>query len=348
MKALTVKEFCKDFIFHFLVFNGLYMLYDIMKSYPGPIRFDVVDGILDLGWRLIPVYCLYITYCVLFYHLFFKKVLLHEKPKRLIIIFISLMMCFFIGEFLLVNSLIASRRVPQTIIWFDPVYLFTFIIFTVYSIAYSSIRGFSWIRVQKLRVEKENAVASLQNLRSQIEPHFIFNSLNSVYALSMDEKAQKTAESIEELSGLFRYSLKDSGKATVPVEEELGFIEKYIHLHKIRIQENDRTKISTSIFWDKKPASIVPMLAIPFIENAFKYGISFRNNSFIDIRISVENSKFQLQVRNSHYEDEINVTNGCGLKNTRIRLELLYPGKYFLEEKRDKPVYEVVLNINLV
>lgn len=348
MKKLTITTYFKELLMNFVIFTILCVLVCVMIFYPRTVPLTVLYQFLEASPTL--VYGL--SYCILFYHIFFKSILTHAKLKTVLAYFFLLITGFYLCDTVYMNYLFWTRRKAFNtsfhITVSEPTMVFRMIMFTAYAITYSFIKGFAWLRVQKLKAEKERAVASLQNLRSQIEPHFIFNSLNSVYALSIEEKASKTTESIEELSSLFRYSLKDSNAHTVPIEEELGFIEKYIHLNKIRIQENDRIKINTNMLWDKKPASITPVLVITFIENAFKYGISLKRESVIDIHVSVEQGKFNLQVRNSLHEDNTGTKNGLGLKNTRDRLELLYPGKFSLEEKQHGFMYEVTLNLNLV
>ncbi len=235
----------------------------------------------------------------------------------------------------------------RQIVWFDLTTIFRFVMFTGYAIAYSLIKGLTWLRLQKVKSEKELISASLSQLRSKIDPHFVFNSLNTAYALSMEENALKTSASIEELSALFRYSLAESTTEHVPIQKELEFIERYIHLHKIRVDESEKIKITTSILWDKTPADIVPMLLVNFIENAFKYGISATKPSFIEIHLSIKNKKLNLIVRNSMHVSNNVGSNGIGLKNSLERLELLYHDNYTLQEKEEETMHEIILDINL-
>lgn len=343
MKKFTIKAFLIEFITHLVIFFSLCILYVIMLTYPDAFDFSNFLSLKEL-WPTI-VYGL--TYCILFYHFFFSKLLLHTRLKILLVTLTLLIAGFYTCDILFQNYLNRIRHYNK-VDFFEITTLFRLAIFTVYAILYSSVRGLAWLRIQRFKIEEEAAKASLHNLRSQIEPHFIFNTLNNVYALSIEEKAGKTSESIEELSSLFRYSLKDSRVEKISIQDELDFIEKYIHLHKIRVQQNDKTKIETSIFWDKKPSQIAPMLLITFIENAFKYGLSFKRKSFIEIKISVKDRKLHLLVKNSINEDTNIAQNGLGLENTRKRLDLLYRSNYTLDEVHEKFIHEVILNINLI
>ena len=345
MKTLTIKAFIKDFVLLIVILYVVSIIYYIMLSYPGPINKHDLLGIFSLMITATMIYGS--IFCVLFYHLIFKQILLRAPLKRILKRIVLLLISFFVIDICNMNFFFALRHQLDAIVWFDPTTVLRFLIFAGFAVVYSYIRGLIWLRVQKANTEKEMASASLHRLRSQIEPHFVFNSLNSVYALSMEESASKTSESIEELSTLFRYSLKESSLDKVPIENELEFIEKYIHLHKIRLSESQRSQVITSISWDKKPAVIAPLLLINFIENAFKYGISANKPSFVEIHLSVEDRKLLLIVKNSTHQDYKGVQNGIGLKNTQDRLELVYPGNYTLQRKEDEKVHEMILTIKL-
>ena len=345
MNTLTIKTFIKDVVLLLVILYVVAIVYYIMLRYPGSIDKRQLLGVFSLSSTSVMVYGS--IYCVLFYYLIFKQILLRAHLKRILKRLVLLTTSFFVIDICNMNFLLAQRNQLDSIVWFEPTTVLRFLTFTAFAVVYSYIKGLIWLRVQKANTEKEMANASLHRLRSQIEPHFVFNSLNSVYALSMEENASKTSESIEELSTLFRYSLKESSIDKVPIENELDFIEKYIHLHKIRLSESQRNQVTTSISWDKKPAVIAPLLLINFIENSFKYGISTSKPSFIEIDLSVEDRKLSLVVKNSIHHDHNGVQSGIGLRNTQDRLDLVYPGKYTLQRKEDEKVHEIILTIKL-
>jgi sensor histidine kinase YesM len=219
--------------------------------------------------------------------------------------------------------------------------------FFAYTIAYSFIRGICLFREQKVLLEKENIDAQLKQLHAQIEPHFIFNTLNTIYALAIEEKAKKTSLCIEELSDLFRYSFRENACKQNRFAEELSFIEKFIHLNEIRFSNNENSKVITQIEWDKKPAQIAPMLLINFIENAFKYS-SLKENSSISIFLSIVEKKLSMIVKNTIKTNKELLQNGIGLSNTKKRLDMVYRNNYTLQHTENDNVHVASLQINLV
>lgn len=348
MKKLTFKSFIAELLINMGIILILAFIFTVMETYPG---FSNLGPIWAEFIFSLPIVIIWVTYAVLFYHLFFRRINEQKKPRTAWRNLAILTLCAFLTD----------QVYGPVKVYFDPVYggyisydstisvsgIFRFIMFAVYAIFYSFIRGYIWQRQQKLIIEKENAKAGLQNLRSQIEPHFIFNTLNNVYSLALEEKADRTSEAIEELSGLFRYTLKESDKEYVPVEDELEFIEKYIQLHKIRIGDNSEVSIETSIEWDKKPAKIAPLLLISFVENAFKYGISMQHVSFIHINLKIKDAVLLLTAENSIQSKNNVLQNGVGLSNTKKRLSLLYSGRHTLQENYDNKKHSVQLEINL-
>jgi len=363
MKTSSVKTFFRDLIFLLMIFVPLIAI--LPEFYlPGfsPFTKDarsaevhsVVFALLYsrdnffLNWVFIIRVFYGNIYCVLFYHLIFRKILLRSSFKKILFLFFALTICYFTIDIFLTWLYLLSRNELDRINLFWQPFLDYFVGFVfLFAILYSTIRGLSWFRLQKIESDKHLIQASLSQLRSKINPEFVFNSLNSLYALSVLENAPKTSQSIEELSSLLHYSLSERTMDKVPIQNELDFIEKYIHLHRIRIYESDKIKVTTSIFWDKKAAEIIPMLLVNFIENAFKFGISATKPSFVEIFISVESKILNLIVRNSVHAASADNTNGFGLNNSQERLKLLYHDRYTLKQKRDETLHETILNINL-
>lgn len=343
MRSLTVKIFFQDLLKHFLLLTVISIIYYFMLTYPR--NFDFKEMLLLV--IAIPVMILGISYYILFYHLFFRKILAKNEIKNLLPILLLLCIGYLILDNLILNFGLFFRYNDHKFIWFSQSSIIRFFIFTLYAIIFSYVRGFSWLRDQKNQSDKEKSIAIIKNLRSKIEPHFILNSLNTVYALSLEEKAKKTSQSIEELSSLFKYSLIDSDFDRVPIQAELEFIEKYVHLNTLRIHQNKNVKIDFSINWDKLPCEIAPMIIITFVENAFKFGISYKRDSNIKIEILVKNRTFKMIVKNTVHHENLCTKFGIGIKNTRARLDLLYKNSYTMVENIDEFAYELVLTINL-
>ncbi len=197
------------------------------------------------------------------------------------------------------------------------------------------------------KIEKEKLSAELAALKMQINPHFLFNTLNNIYATAI-VKSPETAEMIERLSEMMRYTMHENHAEKVDLADELQYIENYIELQKLRLEDklNLEYKIN-GIFFGKQ---IAPMVLIPFIENAFKHGINAEENSRVLIEINCGETDFELFVQNnkvkiSHITME---RSGLGIENTKSRLELIYPTKYQLVIQETPGVFTVNLSIELL
>lgn len=208
---------------------------------------------------------------------------------------------------------------------------------------YSEETKLQEIRQQKLEAE-------LNFLKGQIHPHFLFNTLNNLYALTL-KKSNAAPEVVLKLSELLSFMLYECNSPTVALDKELKLIENYIELEKIRY--DDRLTTSYKVKGDISDSRIPPMLLLPFVENAFKHGTSDSlEEVWVDINVEIEHQKLTLSVRNSNGHDseekeEFDYQKGIGLKNVNRRLELLYHEFYRLETSDDADSYSVFLEIEL-
>ncbi|HEY5826526.1 MAG TPA: histidine kinase, partial [Cyclobacteriaceae bacterium] len=193
-------------------------------------------------------------------------------------------------------------------------------------------------------LEKEKLAAELKLLKSQINPHFLFNTLNNLYALTLNHSS-KSPEVVYKLSQLMSYMLYDSNQSEVSLEKEVEYIQNYIALEKIRYSNLD---ISMNVFDELKDVRIAPLLILPFVENSFKHGASSQLSSgFIRIDISVQAQTLVIKVENSKIDPEIpRRPSGIGLQNLRKRLELIYPERHTLQIFDEEDVYLVILKID--
>ena len=202
--------------------------------------------------------------------------------------------------------------------------------------------------IQKEHAEKEKLQreTELKYLKEQVNPHFLFNSLNSIYALSR-QQSPETPELVMQLSELMRYQLESSKKDAVLLKEELEFIENYLLLEEKRLSK--RCKVEFLIKGDVKGLKIAPMLLIPFVENAIKHGARSTNeNSTIDITVSIKNAQLNLIIDNSKPANTIvSERKGLGLENVKRRLKLLYPNSHELKIDDKANSYHVNLAIDL-
>ncbi len=202
--------------------------------------------------------------------------------------------------------------------------------------------------IQKENEEKEKLQKEMEltYLKEQVNPHFLFNSLNSIYSLAR-QQSPETPELVMQLSELLRYQIESAKKETVLLKEELEFIENYLLLEEKRLSK--RCTIEFLIDGDVSRLRISPMLLIPFVENAIKHGAQSTNEqSTIDISVSIKNNTLHFCVDNSkpHKVSSLKRT-GLGLENVRRRLNLLYPNSHLLEIDDKEEKYHVNLSIEL-
>jgi two-component system, LytTR family, sensor kinase len=205
---------------------------------------------------------------------------------------------------------------------------------------------FSFLRNQneKKALENANLNAEVNFLRSQINPHFLFNTLNSIYSQA-HSKSENTEYSILKLSDLLRYVLYDSGGNKVELIKDIQYLSNYIDLQKIRL--SSKVTINYTVKGQLKGYDIAPLLLITFIENAFKHGISYTNASAINIEIYVFEETLTMMISNPVVERNSFTPGGLGLKNVIRRLDLLYSGKYKLDIQQGDSLHIVNLKLDL-
>ncbi len=198
---------------------------------------------------------------------------------------------------------------------------------------------------QKKEMEAEKLSSELAFLKSQVNPHFLFNILNNICSLAR-KKSDETENAIIKLSQIMRYMLQDSKDEKVSLEKEVDYLQSYIELQRLRLSES--VIIDFSSEGRCELLSIEPLLLIPFVENAFKHGVSYQESSAIHIRLTCQGHAISFVVENHIAKPRGGVTeqgSGIGLKNVTRRLELLYPGKHQLKISDDDNQYKVELDI---
>ena len=219
----------------------------------------------------------------------------------------------------------------------------------------------SWI-IYKRRLEGDEEIfvlkrelgqsnANFDFLRSQINPHFLFNALNTIYGTALQEKAERTSVGIEKLGDMMRFMLQENMQEKIALSREIDYLENYISLQRLRTDANPVIRIDTNIEQQVYPVQIAPMLLIPFVENAFKHGISFREPSHIKITLEIKDNTLYFDVFNNKHQKQENDPeknkSGIGLNNVKQRLKLLYPGKHELIIRETGKDFFVHLTIQL-
>lgn len=297
-------------------------------------------------------------YAVVFYLNYFSLIdrfLYQRKHIAFILINLSLIVLFVwlhfeIREFLNMITEIKPPHGPKK--HGPPMRLFLYkdfvSMFIPAIIAFAIKTGEKWknTEIEKKEREKEILNSELQQLKYQLQPHFFFNSLNTIYAL-IERSPAIAQETVHTLGKLMRYMLYDTESGKTSLENEIVFMNQYIHLMKLRI--SDKTTIHTD--FPKYPSSIEisPFLFISLIENAFKHGVSSAHTSEITFKLTLEGKKVFFYSENTNFpKNETDKSgSGIGLSNLKKRLQLTYPGKYNLKIVSDNKEYAVTLQIDL-
>jgi LytS/YehU family sensor histidine kinase len=199
-------------------------------------------------------------------------------------------------------------------------------------------------------LEKEKMISELRYLKSQVHPHFFFNTLNNLYGLTLS-KSDTAPEVVLRLSDLMSYMLYDTNTQWVPLEKEINYIRNYIALEKLRFGK--RFNVSFQVQGDTSSIVIAPLLLLPFIENSFKHSINKEiEGAWIAIDLTIKEAALAFTVENSMIKEPMNgeeseSAGGLGLQNVKRRLELLYKERYTLKIFEEESEYLVVLKLDL-
>lgn len=209
----------------------------------------------------------------------------------------------------------------------DNLIVFSLLFFT--SMAIWAIR---WVIIQVrliLTLKNEKKKAELLHLKTQVNPHFFFNTLNNLYGL-VDQDPTKAQELILKLSEMMRYSIYEGQKEWVTLDEEIEYIENYMDLHRMRYHKAIDIKFDIQV--EDRNIKVMPLLFIILVENAFKHGVEkLRKDAFVHLRLVTTSKVVDFEVENNFDMEEVQDNTGIGLNNLRQRLELVYSKKYELE-----------------
>ena len=227
-------------------------------------------------------------------------------------------------------------------------FLITNVIFALFTVSTNiAVRLYFRGRNNRRRIallEAENTSTRLQFLKYQINPHFFMNTLNNIHAL-IDIDAERARDVVMELSKLMRYVLYDIDRDKVTLQQEVDFLKNYIELMKIRVTDNVEIRVSMPA--GVSDIKLPPLLFIPFVENIFKHGVSYREPSIIEVSIVAEDGKVTFRSVNSNHAKKVrdDRSHGIGLENLRRRLDLLYGDNYTLEIKDNGSTFVTRLTI---
>ena len=227
---------------------------------------------------------------------------------------------------------------PLIFYYFDNLYFAC--LYSAFGIVYFFVQKDKRNQLKEAQLQLANKQTELSFLRSQVNPHFLFNSLNNIYSLVYHESEQSLT-AIAKLSDLLRYMLYDTNEK-VPLQKELDYINKYIELQQMRFENTNPIQVDVSGNTDR--ASIPPLLLIPFVENAFKHG-DMKQPQLVKIRVSADDAAIHFNISNPIGNHQKDASGGIGLENVQRRLELLYPGRHTLQVNQTAVIFDVQLEI---
>lgn len=312
-------------VFCWILFFGFPII--MAQSESGSINWSAFMRFIIVPASLFSIF--YINYFILI-----PKLLFEEHKKKFLISNLIIIIAF--SVVIRWWNEMHIQPPPPEMIRHNPPSKIIFIIRDVASMIFSAglsvaIRlSIRWNETEAARREavKSMTEAELRNLRNQLNPHFLLNTLNNIYALIAID-SDKAQQAVQELSKLLRYVLYDNQSMYVPLKKEIDFIKNYIELMRIRVSE-DVTIETVFKIKENSQTPVAPLIFISLIENAFKHGISPTENSFIKINIEEDDNKIICNIQNSNHPK--NVTDksgsGIGLEQVGKRLQLLYPGQY--------------------
>ncbi|OJV31931.1 MAG: hypothetical protein BGO29_00370 [Bacteroidales bacterium 36-12] len=323
-----------------------------------PAVFIQRDGVIH--WRMffgfLPIFISFLLVFYLNYFYLVDKLLFRRKRTYfflvniLVIVGFALLLHFWHQiEFMIGNAAAAvpkeKHEIPVIFFIFRDISSLTFV--AVLSTVMKSTEQISRMQSRQMELESAMVEAELKSLKNQMNPHFLLNTLNNIYALSIIN-SDKTSASIMELSELLRYMLYENDKKYVLLRDEVNFIRNYIDLMHLRMTDN--VTVSTSInIQEEKMSKIAPLILISLVENAFKHGVSNDEPSFVEIELTEkEDGTIYFLCRNSFFpkSEDDRSGSGIGLRQVRKRLELIYSHRYSWYQEVEKHVYTTELIIN--
>ena len=219
------------------------------------------------------------------------------------------------------------------------------------ALVYGIVRNQLGVEKKKQQLSSEKLQAELKLLKSQINPHFLFNALNNLLAVSEKSGSSEISAGITELSDLLRFLIYDTQTDVIPVQKEVDFIDSYISLLSMRYAKDDDITVDFGISGVDSNHLIAPSLLIPFVENAFKHGVNLRDSSFVNIDLSINENVLHFDVKNSlHFYEKTELDkrySGVGLENVKKRLLLSYPDEHKLNIEHKDDSFSVQLEIDL-
>lgn len=350
MKPTTLIELLFHVLFWtlivFVMSNTFNFSYRVIEEQDGvPIERLKIISILPLVLMRLPMQILF------FYgNIYFLLRVIYKKSPLWYGLSVVIAFLFCLYAELWIRALFSSVY-GMNIQFYDKVVLgLTFFFYTLFfgiSFSYFLLREWKNSERRIIEIQNQQLSTELDFLRSQVSPHFLFNTLNSLFAIAQESKNEPVADGISKISNLLRYVLYDSNVKEISLSKEVSYLKSYIELAQLRYRQ-DEVETDLAITGSVDKVAIAPMLLIPFVENAFKHGVRIEKRSLLKFHLEVGEGSIQFSGENPDYSgtDEVHQSkNGIGLNNVKKRLLLLYPDKSHLEYKSEGGTFKFQLRI---
>jgi len=328
----------------------LYDLQSVQLSDAQSVGVLITTNTNQVFWHIL-VYGLWMLTWFLFYYGIYKRFEGSLKKKILggfagwIIFSVTHLALVFV-----ISKILQSQPATQTyVLNFEFTFQLGETIFDIYFIigviAFMTQTTMQFLYRYRELEQADHMQSELALIRSQLRPHFFFNTLNNLYSMALETKNEPLADGIQNLTGMMRYSLKHSTKELVPLKEEWDYIHKYVELQKLRIDEQTvNIKMETEDPFNT--VQVAPMILINFVENAFKHGISYEHPSFVHIRLEVRDATIILSVHNSNHPSKQETgESGIGTAQTKKLMELYYGNDFDLDISSTRNEHTVILKL---
>ena len=303
----------------------------------------VNEGVLIILFMIIPGIIFFVLYN--YYLLYRNKLVGNIKSYRWFLWGLILLIAVI---FLIIS---VDENVPEILLLgLGMIFMLIFIVFPISNLIFKKYEDYIG-KIDDLSLQVNESSANLSFLRSQINPHFLFNALNTIYGAALMENAEKTSDGIQKLGDMMRFMLHENQMDKIPLAREIDYLKNYLDLQMLRFAKEDHLDVNIQLSEDHCKGDISPMLLIPFVENAFKHGISTKNKSWIKINLRCMQGSVHLDVVNSIHPkkstEDPKDESGIGLENVKSRLEHYYPEKHKLTIVGNDSEYFVHLSIQL-
>lgn len=340
--------------YRILIHIAVWLIYTFVYSYIYALLYESTTLQKSLAQYTLSVWIdIAATYFTVYFLL--PDYLLRKKYQNFVLWFFGAAIFFIFLQRFILLYITYPNFYPQyknQVSFFKFNYIYSFLNIYVMPAIFASLKLFEYWFINQKRnqeLEKEKMESELKFLKSQIHPHFLFNTLNNLYALTLD-KSDKAPEVVVKLSDLLSYMLYECDVAETPLAKEVKLLQDYMDLEKIRYTEEIRINLDISGRINGK--FIAPLILLPFVENGFKHGLSKQiNQPWINITLDIDNDFLSFMVENNSPDikiiDDNGYAEGIGLKNVRRRLDLIYGEQYTLDITNKDEIFTVKLQVKL-